>query len=175
MLTPKKKQFAMEYLIDLNAKQAAIRSGYSARTAASQGQRLLMDADVALLIQKHSQKRAEKTNITAERVLQEIECMAMYDPAEFCLEHDLELSGRGDKFYGLTGPGDIKALPEGVRRAITGWSWDKAGRFVVKLADKSKALDQLARHLSLYNDKIAVDVTDALADRLARAKARAGK
>ena len=50
--------------------------------------------------------------------------------------------------------GDIRDLPEDVRRAIAGWSWDKEGRFTVKLADKSKALDQLGKHLKLFVDRV---------------------
>jgi phage terminase small subunit len=64
-------------------------------------------------------------------------------------------------------------LPETVRRAIVGWGWDRNQNFTLKLADKFKALDQLARHLSLYNDRLEVSSVETLADRLARAKARA--
>lgn len=57
-------------------------------------------------------------------------------------------------------------MPKKLRRAIVGWGYDRNQNFTVKLADKSKALDQLARHLSLYNDKLEVTGLNALAERL---------
>lgn len=74
--------------------------------------------------------------------------------------------------YGLRSVADIKRLPEATRRVIVGWGWDRNGNFTVKLADKSKALDQLARHLGLYNDKVEISTTDKLADRMERAARR---
>lgn len=182
-LTPKQERFVSEYLIDLNATQAAIRAGYSEANASKIASELLDKTHVKSAVDEALKKRAEKTDITAERVLAEIANMAFYDPAEIMREigeEDADDDGRyrysdDGKIYGLRGPGDIRSLPEKVRRAITGWSWDKAGNFVVKLADKSKALDQLARHLSLYNDKLEVTGVDALADRLLRASQRNGE
>lgn len=188
-LTPKQQRFVEEYLIDLNATQAAIRAGYSERTANEQGARLLANASVKEAIDAAKIDRSESTNITAERVLKEIATMAYYDPAELvgilrALDDDTELrEGEGaivieGKRYGIQGiksPLDILLLPEGIRRAIVGWGWDKNQNFTLKLADKSKALDQLARHLSLYNDKLEVSGVDALADRLARAAQRGGE
>lgn len=179
-LTDKQAQFVREYLLDLNATQAAIRAGYSEKNASRIASELLDKTHVRDAIDAAKEKRAEKTDITAERVLTEIARMAFYDPSEIMREigeEDADDDGRyrysdDGKIYGLRGPGDIRALPENVRRVIVGWSWDKAGNFVVKLADKSKALDQLARHLSLYNDKLEVTGVDALADRLMRAAQR---
>lgn len=181
-MTPKQEQFVREYLIDANATQAAIRCGYSEKTAYSQGQRLLKNVEVAAAIDAAMQKRAFKTEITAERVLKEIACMAFYDPAELieierspeadeALEN-AQLSDDGKVITGIRCAQDIKHLPESIRRAIVGWSYDRNQNFTIKLADKGKAIDQLARHLSLYNDKLEVSGVDALADRLARAGKR---
>lgn len=176
-LTPKQQRFCEEYLIDLNATQAAIRAGYSERTANEQGARLLANVSIKCVLDEAIQDRAEKTEITAERVLKEISIMAFYDPAAIMIEigevdpdlaDGISVSDDG-KIYGLRGAGDIRRLPENVRRAIVGWGYDRNQNFTVKLADKSKALDQLARHLSLYNDKLEVNGLDALAERLERA------
>lgn len=179
-LAPKQAKFVQEYTVDLNATQAALRAGYSAKNADTIGYQLLHKTPVKAAIDAALAKRAEKTEITAERVLAEISNMAFYDPAEIMLEigasEDFKPElGEDGKIYGLRGPADIRRLPEKIRRAIVGWGWDKSGNFTVKLADKSKALDQLARHLSLYNDKVEVSVTDALAERLERAAARRAK
>ena len=63
-LTPKQARFVEEYLIDLNATQAAIRAGYSARTAEQQGTRLLRYAQVSQAVSEAQQTRSERTFIT---------------------------------------------------------------------------------------------------------------
>lgn len=68
-LTPKQQRFCEEYLIDLNATQAAIRAGYSAKTANEQGARLLANVSVQAFIDEGKKQRSAKTGITAERVL----------------------------------------------------------------------------------------------------------
>jgi len=174
-LTDKQAQFVREYLVDLNAKQAAIRCGYSEKSAETQGSRLYRNGEVRSAIETAIAKRADKSGITAERVLAEIANMAFYDIADTMIEIEgveVEIHSSDGKLYGLRGPTDIRSLPENVRRAIVGYGWDKAGNFTIKLADKSKALDQLARHLSLYNDKLEVTGLDALADRMERAMKR---
>lgn len=140
-LTPKQAQFVREYLVDRNATQAAIRSGYSVKTAATIGDENLRKPEIATAIQKAMDKRSERTEITADRVLREIACLALYDPSELVQQP-------------CTKPEDIALLPEHVRRAIIGWSWDKMGNFVLKLSPKVPALDQLGRHLKLFTDKI---------------------
>ena len=71
-LTEKQKRFVAEYLIDLNATQAAIRAGYSERTANEQGARLLAHVSVKEALDKERRKRERRTEITADRVLQEL-------------------------------------------------------------------------------------------------------
>lgn len=68
-ITPKQQLFVKEYLVDLNATQAAIRAGYSEKTAASQGERLLRNVEVAAYIKEQLNKRMNKVDITAEYVL----------------------------------------------------------------------------------------------------------
>lgn len=82
-LTEKQKIFAKEYLIDLNATKAAIRAGYSQRTAYSQGQRLLKNVEIQTLISKLMEERSERTEITADRVIQEIAKIAFADIGNF--------------------------------------------------------------------------------------------
>lgn len=69
-LTDKQRVFVAEYLKDLNATQAAIRAGYSARTANEQGARLLANVSVAAAIEKAMTQRAERTEITQDMVLE---------------------------------------------------------------------------------------------------------
>lgn len=78
-MTPKQEAFVREYLIDLNATQAATRAGYSPKTANEQGSRLLANASVAAAIAKAKAERAEKLDISALWVLQEAK--GTYDAA----------------------------------------------------------------------------------------------
>lgn len=72
MLTPKQALFVKEYLVDLNATQAAIRAGYSAKTAYSIAEENLRKPEIAKAIQEASKQRAAKVDISAEYVLQTI-------------------------------------------------------------------------------------------------------
>ncbi|WP_110930667.1 terminase small subunit [Paenibacillus bouchesdurhonensis] len=81
-LTAKQKLFVKEYLVDLNATQAAIRAKYSAKTAEQQASRLLSNVKVQEAIQKAMNKRAEKVEISAEQVLQRWIDIAFADPNE---------------------------------------------------------------------------------------------
>ena len=79
----KQEQFAKEYLIDLNATQAAIRAGYSSKTAYSQGQRLLKNVEIQTRISELMNERSRRTEITADRVIQEIAKIAFSDIGEY--------------------------------------------------------------------------------------------
>ena len=69
-LTPKQARFVEEYLVDLNATQAAIRAGYSPKTAYSQGERLLKNVEVHRAIQEAQEARSERTGVTQDEVIQ---------------------------------------------------------------------------------------------------------
>ena len=68
-LTAKQKAFVAEYLIDLCATQAAIRAGYSEKTARSQGQRMLTNVDIARAVATGQARRSERTEVTQDYVL----------------------------------------------------------------------------------------------------------
>lgn len=68
-LTDKQQRFVSEYLVDLNATQAAIRAGYSAKTANREGSRLLSKVDVADAIAAKAAEKAAALDLSAERVL----------------------------------------------------------------------------------------------------------
>ena len=153
-LTGKQKRFVEEYLCDLNATQAAIRAGYSVKRAEFTGSDLVRTRKVAEVIQEAMNRRSAKTEITADRVLREVSHMAFYDPAD--------IAGAN-----ISGPQDIPSLPESVRRAIIGWSWDKQGNFILKLSPKTSSLELLGRHLMIWRDVGSKDnplTMDSLSD-----------
>jgi phage terminase small subunit len=78
-LTDKQQRFVEEYLIDLNATKAAIRAGYSAKTANEQGSRLLANVSVFAAVSAAQEERSKRTAITADQVLQELWAIASAD------------------------------------------------------------------------------------------------
>lgn len=70
MLTERKKRFALEYMKDANATQAAIRAGYSKRSAVSQGNRLMGDVDISALIRKERERHKSESIATADEIMQ---------------------------------------------------------------------------------------------------------
>lgn len=139
-LNDQQKRFVEEYLVDLNAAQAAIRAGYSEKRARQTGFDLLAKPEIERAITAAQKARSERTEITADRVLQEWAALAFYDPAD--------IAG-----LPMSGPEDIVELPEQVRRAIVGWSWDRNDNFTLKLANKQGALDSVAKHLGMFVER----------------------
>jgi phage terminase small subunit len=81
-LTPKQQRFVDEYLVDLNATQAAIRAGYNAKTAQVQSSRLLSNVMVGAAISAAQAARSERTQVTADEVLKRLWSMATADANE---------------------------------------------------------------------------------------------
>lgn len=156
-LTPKQAQFVREYLIDLNATQAAIRAGYSAKTAYSAGQRLLRHVEVAAAVQAAQVKRAERTEITADRVLQEFAKLGFSD-----IRRIFTPSGQ------LVDPADMDdeaaaavQSVEIITRRVPGDEKHVEQVHKIKLADKIGALTQIGRHLGMFTDKLDASVNGA--------------
>lgn len=162
-MSPRIERFCREYAIDLDGPAAVMRAGFKCsteKTASSKAAHLLADPKVAALVADLKAKQADRLAIKADRVLMELARLAYFDPAEIGLAT-------------IKKPADIAKLPEDVRRAIAGWSWDKNGRFTLKLAAKQPALEALGRHLKLFVDRVEVKEVGGFAERLARARARA--
>lgn len=82
-LTDKQKRFCEEYLIDLNATQAAIRAGYSPKTAEQTASRLLRNVKVQEYIAKRQKELSRSTEITQERVIKELALIAFSNNADY--------------------------------------------------------------------------------------------
>ena len=99
---PKKERFPEEYIIDLNATKAAERCGYSKKTAYSQGQRLLKDVEIQRNVQLLMDKRAERTEISADYVLKTI-----HETIERCRQVAPVLDRKGEQVYCETPVGPL--------------------------------------------------------------------
>lgn len=99
-LTPKQQAFCHEYAVDMNATQAAIRAGYSAKTAESQGSRLLTNVRATLFISKLMAERYAKADITAEAILNALwtnHCLALDAGQLNSSNRALELLGKANR------------------------------------------------------------------------------
>lgn len=183
-LSPKQVRFVEEYLIDLNAKQAAIRAGYSAKTAEAQASRLLRNVKVQSAVGVGRDKQSKRTEITADAVVAELAKLGFANMADY-----MRAQPSGDPYL------DFSALTRDQTAALQEVTVDgyveghgddgrEVKRVKFKLADKRAALVDLGRHLGIFKpDQIElsgkVEVSDArerVRSRLARlaAERRAG-
>lgn len=143
-------------MIDLNATQAAIRAGYSKRTARSQGQRLLTHADIAARIEKRRAAQVSRTQITADFVLTELLKIATANGADFAA-----IDGRGHVKWTPTAD-----LPPEKRAAVAGIKTGRDGT-EIKTYDKMRALELLGKHLGLFQDSKATQAqSDGSSERM---------
>jgi phage terminase small subunit len=157
-LKGKSKIFVDEYLVDQNATQAAIRAGYSKKTAYAIGQKLLKKAVIASAVQKEMDARAKRVQFTADDVLRELRNISDADISEcynkdgsFKLIHEIPLHIR-KAIAGI----EVKELFDWAEDARTGRrKKKKIGEVVkVKFWDKTKTLELTGRHLKLFTDKL---------------------
>ena len=152
-LSPKQKRFVEEYLIDFNATQAAIRAGYSNKTAYSIGQENLKKPEIQKAISQKQKEHSEKTDITIERVLKERARLAFFDPRKL-------FNGDGTPKAIHELDDDTAAVVAGVDVVNIGNSELGVGQVLkIKLSEKSASLTALERHLGMYNDKMTHDIT----------------
>lgn len=82
-LNAKQSRFVDEYMVDLNATQAAIRAGYSEKTANEQGARLLVNVSIQEAVQEARQKRQERVELTQDMVVEELRKVGFADAADY--------------------------------------------------------------------------------------------
>ena len=159
-MTPKRARFVEEYLVDLNATQAAIRAGYSEKTAHSQGPRLLENVEVAAAIEKAKQARSERTEITQDEVLRALAQMAFSNMEDYAT-------------WGAAGVviGESTGLSRDQAGAVQEVSehptkYGKVLKF--KLHDRCPALNLLGKHLGMFPDRLAHSVEDNSVEALAK-------
>ena len=146
-LTPKQRRFIEEYLIDLNATQAAIRAGYSQKTAAPQAARLLINVKIQQALQEAMCKREERTQITQDRVLQELAKIGFSD-----LKTVVDWTEDGKIRIRATDEVDGAILAEVSETEIDFGDYTKRTKRV-KLHDKMRALEMIGKHLGMFTDK----------------------
>lgn len=147
-MTEKQERFVEEYLIDLNGTQAAIRAGFSPKTAAEQACRMLKGGHVKDAIDKAMAERSKRTGITQDRVLRELARLAFVNPADVISLNEATVIGEASL-------DDLAAIASVKVKTIPTEDGEIVER-EVKFYDKTKSLDMLNRHLGMYNDKLEV-------------------
>lgn len=150
-MTENQKIFADEYLIDLNATRAyqvAYPNVKKSETARANGSRLLTNANVAKYIAERMQERQQRTEVTQDRVVQELAAIAFAKATDY-----VTIKSNGPAAVVMIKSTD--ELTDEQVRAIAGIKEGTNG-IEIKLNDKEKALELLGRHLGMWNDKLEV-------------------
>lgn len=147
-LTPKQELFCKEYLIDLNGTQAAIRAGYSEKTARSVASENLTKPDIQERIFALREKRSKRVEINADRVLSELGKIGFSNIAD--MRDSWEDLKNWDEI-----PDEVKSLISEIETNTTETPNKDGGATIntkikVKLHDKLSALEKIAKHLGLY-------------------------
>jgi phage terminase small subunit len=158
LLTAKQRLFVREYLVDLNATQAAIRAGYSAHTARQIGSENLLKPYIAAEIER---ALAERGGITRTRLVEELAKIAFSDIGKVVTwgpeaavirarENGVAITRMESRITLL----DSDEIEDDVRGAVAEVSQSANGALHVKMHDKIAAIDKLARVLGMYRHKI---------------------
>lgn len=155
-LTPKQHRFVHEYSVDMNGTQAAIRAGYSAKTAGSQAERLLKNVDVAKAVAEEQERTAEKIGVTKEMIIDELRKIAFADlrkavtwgPRQVTRE---EVDGVQVVSSGVTLVDSVD-LDDDTAAAVAEVGNTRDG-VKIKLHDKQRALADLAKMLGFMVEK----------------------
>lgn len=152
-LNPKQKRFAEEYLKDLNAKQAAIRAGYSERSAEVQGARLLSNDKVQDFLREQGHAISERTNVTIDRVVQELARLGFSDLRD-------AFTADGHLIDPKEWPDDLAASIASVEVVTrpTNETAKDGSKIIehihkIKVWDKNSALEKLAKHLGMFIER----------------------
>lgn len=165
-LTDKQRIFCEEYLIDLNATQAAVRAGYSEKTAYSIGQENLNKPEIQEEIKRLKKARSKRTQITADRVLEELAKIGFANIKDYLKVKDMEYitgvdkegkpitkKARGVEIFKTDNiEDDIAAAIAEIKQTKTGIS--------LKLHDKIKALEDIGKHLDMFTNSIDLSINE---------------
>lgn len=148
-LTEKQQRFVEEYLIDLNATQAAIRAGYSAKTANEQGCQNLAKLSIQQAIAEKMAERSKRTGINQDRIVLELAKIAFVKMTDIVDEEGRIRPDATDD--------DLSCIESVKYKESSSMNGDSVER-EVKISSKLKALELLGKHLGMWNDKIDVNV-----------------
>jgi len=148
-LTKKQKLFVEEYLIDLNATQAAIRAGYSPTSARQIADENMSKPDIKNAIEKALAERSKRTGVNADRIILELAKIAFVNPTDVINMDEATIRGDANR-------DDTAAISSVKVKRIPTEDGDIVER-EVKTYDKIKALELLGKHMGMFTDKFKVE------------------
>lgn len=148
-LTKKQQMFVDEYLIDLNATQAAIRAGYSPTSARQIADENLSKHDIKNSIEKALAERSRRTGVNADRIIQELAKLAFINPTDVINMDEATIKGDANR-------DDTAAISSVKVKRIPTDSGEITER-EVKTYDKIKALELLGKHIGMFSDRLKVE------------------
>ncbi len=157
------ERFIREYAIDVNGKAAAIRAGYSAKSAEVTASRLLRDEKVRAAADELLEREAAQRGITAGRVLKELEALAFSDVSNYKVTFDghVELTDKAPR----NAMRAVASIKYRVKVTETG---DSIHETELKLWDKPGPLKLAGRHVGLFPDRVDDDRVQEAAERMMR-------
>lgn len=164
----KQQRFVDEFLIDMNGTQAAIRAGYSARSADVTASRLLANAKVQAYLSERRDDLQKTTQITQERVLLEFAKIAFFDPRKL-----FDRDGHLRPIHELDA--DTASVIAGLDVVSIGNDDTGEGQITkLKFNSRQAALDSIGRHLGMFKDKIEINGEIDLGATILAARRRIG-
>lgn len=153
-LEPMQERFVQEYLFDLNQTKAAIRAGYSPKSAKSVASRLMKNKAVKEAVEIAMAERSRRTGISQDRVITELAKIAFVNVGDFM---DINHAKVKDNIT----PEDTAAI-SGVK--YKSFDSDSGGGVErsIEMHNKIKALELLGKHLGMFNDKIHLETDNEL-------------
>lgn len=148
-LTAKQKRFIEEYLIDLNATQAAIRAGYSVESAKEIGCENLTKPNIQQAIEKQMAERSKRTGVNQDRIIMELARIAFINPSDIIDSSDASIKESASE--------DDLACIQSVKVKISEGEKGSLTEREIRLNDKIKALEMLGRHLGMFKDKVELE------------------
>lgn len=149
-LTKKQQLFVDEYLIDLNATQAAIRAGYSVESARDIGCENLTKPNIQQAIAEKMAERSKRTGVNQDRVVLELAKIAFVNISDVVDTDTGEILPNASQ-------NDLACI-ESVKFKQSDNQYGGSIEREVKVASKLKALEMLGKHLGMWNDKVDVNV-----------------
>lgn len=148
-LTKKQRTFVQEYLIDLNATQAAIRAGYSTASARQIADENMSKPDIKNAIEKALAERSKRTGVNADRIIQELAKLAFVNPTDVMNMDEATVRGDANR-------DDTAAISSVKVKTIPTEDGNITER-EVRTYDKIKALELLGKHIGMFTDKFRIE------------------
>ncbi len=150
-MTGKQERFCNEYLIDLNIEKAAVRAGYAPGSAAHHSYLLMRNPKILARIEQLSEARRVRMQLSQDEVVRELKKIAFADITDYAnVEKDGEGGGKAVTLKSTAElSGDKTGAVAGIRQGAKG--------IEIKLYDKLKALELLAKHLGMLREKVEIE------------------